>query len=162
MANSTYIYVHSFVYSFSFTPYFFATGTFYRAVCSSVLSSQNFHTKQTSATSSNRVVHRQLHILTRVAMQNILSLRNHVSRRVASSVVYHNEDLQSTLCTRLRYDSFLPLCLCRASYKHWLCTNADCESLKRVSIAWTEHLCTLDKKIFQLSCFLIMESDWHD
>ncbi|KAL0124213.1 hypothetical protein PUN28_006208 [Cardiocondyla obscurior] len=42
-------------------------------------------------------------------MQNILSPRNHVSRRVvrlaASSATYHNEDLQSTLCTRLRYDS---------------------------------------------------------
>lgn len=89
LINSTRTYIHPFVYSFPSTPYFLATGTFCRAACSSIPASQNFHTKQTSATSSRRVVHRRLHILTRVAMQNILSLRNHVSRRVATRRLFH-------------------------------------------------------------------------
>lgn len=72
---------------------------FFRPVVSKLPREANFRNVLESC-----VVHRRLHILTRVAMQNILSPRNHVSRRVASSVVYHNEDLQSTsLCTRLRF-----------------------------------------------------------
>jgi len=82
MTNFTCTYIRSSI--LFLLSYFRATDTFCRAVSSFVPKSQNFHTKQTSATSSHRVVHRRLHILTRVAMQNILSPRNHVSRRVAT------------------------------------------------------------------------------
>jgi len=103
MINFT-CYVHSFFYSFRPTV-FSRDGhvSSRRAVSSSVPKSQNFHTKQTS---SHRVVHRRLHILTRVAMQNILSPRNHVSRRLAaSSVVYRDEDLVYFAYAYPRYDS---------------------------------------------------------